>query len=318
MKTRPVHLLFLMSALCAASAANAADIDWGKVETTTIKTFYPGVASWEFLRGQDHGTGAAPVKTMKKACVECHVGDTGEYDINANAIITGELMMAKSKNPLEPSPGSATNGFIDVATQITYDADTIYMRFQWAGSGASVADPALAQEHKIDKISVQLANKISSFNSYGCYVTCHDDQEGMPENRGEETHLYTYYSRSKGAVQARDKLDGYLANGQFIDLWEAGFVGSEVKTEDMYVLEDRIGDNNDLTAAGSYENGTYTVVISRKLATGDTGDINLADGEAFSIGLAIHNDRNSGRQHYTSFPHSIGLSTSADINAQKN
>ena len=298
-------------------SATAAEVDWTKVETKNIKVFYPGVTSWEFLGDQDHGTGAAPVKTLKKACAECHVSDTGEYDINADKIIAGELNMAKSKAPLEPSPIAGAKGFLDVATQAAFDADNVYMRFQWAGSGASVADPSVEQDHKADKISIQIANKIKSFSDYGCFITCHADQEGMPENRGEETKLYAYYSRSKGVMQPQDKLNGYLANGQFMDLWEISFVGADVKSEDMHILQDRMDDNNDLTATGSFENGTYTVVIARKLSTGDANDITLTSGEAFSVGIAIHDNKNSGRQHYTSFPLTIGLSTAADISAKK-
>jgi len=309
-------MLILILALAGHSAV--ADVDWNSVEAKTIKTFYPGVTSWEFLGEQDHGTGAAPVKTLKKGCADCHVGENDAYDIKADEIIAGTHQMSKSKTPLEPEPiQGAKGGFIEVKTQVAYDAEQVHIRFQWAGSGASVADPALAADNKIDRISVQFANKIQSFNNYGCYITCHNDQDGMPDDRGGKTKLYTYYSRGKDGLPAKDKLDGYKANGQFIDLWEAGFVGNEVKAEDMYVLEDRIEDNNDLTATGSYENGVYTVVISRKLVTGDAGDIALAEGAAFSIGIAIHDNKNSGRKHFTSFPHAVGLATAAEINAQK-
>jgi hypothetical protein len=310
-------LVALVCILCISSALSAAEIDWTKVETRTIKTFYPGVASWDFMREQDHGTGAAPVKTMKKGCVDCHVGENDAYDIKADEIITGAHQMSKSKTPLEPEPIQGAKGFLEVKAQVAYDAEQIHMRFQWAGSGASATDPALATDDKIDRISVQFANKIQSFNNYGCYITCHNDQEGMPDDRGGKTKLYTYYSRGKDGLQAKDKLDGYKANGQFIDLWEAGFVGKEVKAEDMYILEDRIEDNNDITATGSYENGVYTMVISRKLASGDVGDIALAEGAAFTIGIAIHDNKNSGRKHYTSFPHAVGLGAAAEINAQK-
>ena len=58
-------LLVLLSWTLNTRAAQ--DIDWTQIEGKTIKVFYPGVASWEFVRGDDHGTGAAPVRTFKKA-----------------------------------------------------------------------------------------------------------------------------------------------------------------------------------------------------------------------------------------------------------
>ena len=90
-----------------------------------------------------------------------------------------------------------------------------------------------------------------------------------------------------------------------------------MKTEDQYVLESRHEDQNDLTATGSFKGGIYTVVITRKLSTGDKGDIALIDGKAFSIGISVHDNKNKGRKHYTSFPVSIGLSASGDVSAKK-
>ena len=306
--------LLTLIVFCAAPTVKAADIDWGQVGAKNIKVFYPGVASWEFLKESDHGTGGPPVKTIKKACADCHVGKDGTYDINADKIITGELKKVKSGKPLEPEPVAGAKGFSEVALQVAYDAENIYLRLQWAGSGASVADPALAKDDKADRISIQIANKIKTFSLFGCFIACHDDQTGMPENSGEEKKLYGYYAADK----PQDKLDGFLSQGQFIDLWEAYFEGPEVKTKDGYVLESRHEDQNDLSAAGSFEGGKYTVVITRKLSTGDARDITLQDGKDFSIGISIHDNKHKGRHHYTSFPLSVGLSTAGgDVAAKK-
>lgn len=299
-------LLFLLILFCISNV-KAADIDWGQVDTKTIKVFYPGVASWDFLRDKDHGTGGNVVKKQEKACADCHISKDGSYDIKSDKIISGELKKVASGDPLEPEPLAGMPGFKDVAVQVAYDAENIYLRLQWPGSGKSTS------EEDADRVSIQIADKIKSFKLFGCFISCHDDQSGMPENRGEKVKLYGYYA--KGKSQA--KLDGYLSKGQFIDLWEISFVGSEVKTEDYYVLDSRIEDKDDLTASGSFEGGKYTVVITRKLTTGDKGDIDLKDGKAFSAGIAIHDNKNKGRKHYTAFPILIGLSTSGDISAKK-
>ena len=320
MKTlKSFYFLIVISSLLlgvASMNASAADIDWGSVATKKVKVFYPGQASWDFLREQDHGTGAAPVKTHSKACADCHVGENGEYDVNADKIITGDLQRSKSKEPLEPQGMPGAKGFKDLSLQAAYDAQNLYLRVSWPGSGASVADPSL--EERADRISIQIANKIGTFKKYGCFITCHDDEEEMPANRGEKTTLYGYYTRDKdNNVKPQGTLDGYLSKGQFIDLIEASFVGKEVKTEDMHVLAAREKDHNDVTASGSFANGTYTVVITRKLNTGDKGDITLEDGKDFDIGIAIHDNKNHERKHYVSFPLSIGLSAPADVEAKK-
>jgi mono/diheme cytochrome c family protein len=304
-----ITFLFIFSILAVFSTSNvhAAEIDWGQVDAKTIKTFYPGVSSWDFMKGKDHGTGANVVKKMGKSCADCHVGKDGSYDIKSDQIISGELKMVASGDAFEPEPLTGMPGFKDVSLQAAYDAENIYLRLQWPGSGASTS------EEDADRVSIQIANKIKSFNLYGCFVSCHDDQSDMPENRGEEKKLYGYFAKGK----SQDKLDGYLSKGQFLDLWEASFVGTEVKTEDYYVLEDRHEDQNDLTATGNFEGGKYTVVFTRKLSTGDAKDIKLQDGKRFSIGISIHDNKNKGRKHYVSFPVSIGLSTSGDVTARK-
>ena len=302
----------------ASLHAAAADVDWGSVESKTVKVFYPGQASWEFLRSKDHGRGASVVKKMNKTCADCHVGKDGGYDIRADEIISGTKQKAESKESFEPQPIAGATGFKDVKIQTAYDKENIYLRFQWQGSGASVTDPSIATDNKADRIALQISNNIGSFKNYGCYITCHDDEDGMPGNSGTDVTLYGYYTRDKdGNAKDQGTLDGYLSKGQFIDLLEASFVGNEVKTKDMHVLNKRSDDNNDVTATGGFENGTYTVVITRKLSTGDKNDITLADGATFSLGIAIHDNKNHGRKHYTSFPVSIGLSTAADINARK-
>lgn len=302
----PASLLTVIF-FCMTPIVNAADIDWNQVDSKPVKVFYPGVASWDFMTGKDHGTGGPPVKTIKKACVDCHVGKDGTYDINADKIIAGELKMVDSGEPLEPEPLSGMPGFKDITVQAAYDAENIYLRIQWPGSGTSTS------KEEADRVSIQIADKIKSFNLSGCFISCHDDQSGMPDNRDDEKKLYGYYADGK----PQDKLDSYLSKGQFMDLWQAYFVGTEVKTVDEYVLEDRHEDKNDLTATGSFEGGKYTVVITRKLVTGDKGDIDLKDGKAFSAGISIHDNKNKGRKHYTSFPLSIGLSTAGDIAAKK-
>jgi len=322
MLMKTVKFTYLFSAITILLLAtvglpcSAADIDWGSVPVKKVKVFYPGQASWDFLRDQDHGTGSAPVKTQKKACAECHVGETGEYDINSDQIITGDLKRSKSKEPLEPQGISGAKGFKDVSLQAAYDAQNLYLRLQWLGSGASVADASL--EDRADRVSIQIANKIGTFKKYGCFITCHDNEEEMPANRGEKVTLYGYYTRDKdGNVKDKDTLDGYHSKGQFIDLIEASFVGKEVKAADMYILDARTEDHNDVTATGSYDNGTYTVVLTRKLDTGDKDDLVLQDGADFDIGIAIHDNKNHERKHYTSFPLSIGLSAPADVAAKK-
>lgn len=312
-----LSVITALLSLFAVSAAGAAEVDWNQVQGKVIKVLYPGVASLDFMKGADHGTGATPVATMKKACVDCHISKDGKYDINADKIVTGELKMIDSGEPLEPSRPAGMQGFKDVEIKAAYDAESIHLRFQWQGSGASVADASLARDGRADRLSVQINSAVQSFGKYGCWITCHDDQTDMPENRGKEVKLYTYFARKDGAAQPQDKLDGFRSKGQFVDLWIASFEGAKVKAEDEHILADRSVDPANVSASGGFSNGKYTVVLSRKLVTGDPLDIELKDGSVFVIGVSVHDNKNKGRKHYVSFPVSIGLATAADVAAHR-
>lgn len=312
-------LSLMVVVVCAfTGAAHAADVDWGQVESKEVKVFYPGMASWEFLLSKDHGQGAKRVRSMQKTCAECHVGDSGEFDIYADDIIAGKLEKSDSGTPLEPDLIQGLPGFKDVTVQVAHDDENIYMRVQWPGSGASVENPALADDDKADRISLQITNQIKTFEAYGCFITCHDDQEGMPDDRGNEKKLYAYYTHNaKGDIAPQPRLDSHIAKQQFMDLWVVSFHGNEVKAADEYVLESRHHDNEDLSATGSFDNGTYSVEIKRALSTGDDKDIDLAGGAEFSMGIAIHDDGHGDRHHYVSFPVSVGLSAAADLTSKK-
>ena len=54
--------LFLIAAAFFVSRASAGEPDWGQVPAKTVKSFYPGVASWDFMTGKDHGTGGNVIK----------------------------------------------------------------------------------------------------------------------------------------------------------------------------------------------------------------------------------------------------------------
>lgn len=312
--------LTILVTLLAASAVHAAEPEWGSVEGKTIKVFYPGVTSWEFLKGDDHGKGGPVVSSGEDSCATCHVSKAGKYDIDGDNIITGKKKKVSSGGAFEPEPIAGMKGFKDLEIKAAYDAENIYMRFSWEGAGASVKDPSLGgAKHLVDEIAVQLNANIKAFKNYGCYITCHDDQEGMPKDSKKETKLYGFYTREKelGNVKPKDKLDGYLSKGQFIDLWEAFFEGDKIIIKDHYILDSRREDKSDVQATGSFANGKYTVVLKRKLVTGEATDIALKDGSAFNIGIAVYDNKQTGRKHYTSFPVSIGLGAPADVAAKK-
>lgn len=329
---RVLSILSMLTLLALPMPLVAADVNWGSVQPQKVKLFYPGVASWEFLNSKDHGVGMVPVVKRKKGCPECHIDKAGNLDVRAAEIVNGSLSMKTSKKPFEPTPLGGKPGFMDVDLQAAYDSDTLYLRFQWSSSGKTWKGDSGSP----DRVSVQLNSGQDEFSKYGCFVTCHPDQNSMPDSaskdkvgkhpyyskqKRDDVRLYAFYSRTEdggwAGIKGGKELDD-LAKTGIIDLWEATFKPNGLDIIDGWLFEDREADSSkDVEGSGSYENGNYTVVLKRKLKTQDAKDVEIKDGASFTIGIAVHNDKAKLRSHYVSYPVSIGLGVDGTVKATK-
>ena len=66
---------------------------------------------------------------------------------------------------------------------------------------------------------------------------------------------------------------------------------------------------------GTWEHGMWTVTWTRPLDTGHADDKALKEGEAYSVGVAVHDNNVTTRFHFVSFPFTLGIGTEADIEA---
>ncbi len=75
-------------------------------------------------------------------------------------------------------------------------------------------------------------------------------------------------------------------------------------------------DNN--MAKGEWKDGMWTVVFARKFGLTNPDDKNLSEGNAYTIGFAVHDDNITTRGHYVYWPRSVGFGAEeADIEATK-
>jgi len=73
-------------------------------------------------------------------------------------------------------------------------------------------------------------------------------------------------------------------------------------------------DNGDAT--GSWKDGMWTVLWTRKLDTGHPQDDKIMKvGGVYTFGFAVHDDNITTRGHHVSWPMSVGIGTQADITA---
>ena len=169
----------------AASSAPAAangSVDWAPIEAYPVTLFYTGQASMEWiLKGSDHGGKRAFVTGDR--CFDCH--EEEEVDIG-DLIVTGEKA--------EESPIPDKRGSILVNLKAAYDAENLYMQFQWEdGEHAPVP---FVEGGKMDpenpiKLAVMLATdseedpKVEYAERAGCWQTCHHDANYMPHQPDE-------------------------------------------------------------------------------------------------------------------------------------
>jgi len=184
-----------------ALAADPATIDWTKVPASKLTLFYPGQASYEWVRNDHKGGKGAKAAAGGQACEKCHEGE--EKDLGA-AIVKG--------GKLEPMPVKGKNGSVDLAVQAAYDAKNAYLRFEW-----KTLNPYAGTEHqylrydgkewkvhgfpKLDKVvqdgvepgiyedrlTIMLDDgKVADFARQGCWLTCHDGQRDMAKQFTKE------------------------------------------------------------------------------------------------------------------------------------
>lgn len=74
-----------------------------------------------------------------------------------------------------------------------------------------------------------------------------------------------------------------------------------------YGSETPEGSAADNAVAGTFGNGGWTLLWTRKLNTGNKDDLVLKAGETYPIGMAVHDDNVTARFHQVSFPLKLSI-----------
>jgi len=339
--SKPSLFTTLGAAACAlmlgAGPALAAGktIDWSKLPEAKTVMFYPGQASFEWIQtGTDHG-GARSFLKKGEACSGCHAEETADM---------GKKMVSGQK--IEPLVIPGKRASIPMKVKAAYDADTLYMRFEFPAGPHNPAPNA--QGGKMDaenevKLAMMLDDgKVDAANRSGCWASCHADARDMPSAPKKDAlgaakgidvsggYVTKYLPESRTAISIKDEprggwdkikpqaeLDALLKDGKFLDLarFKSGKGG---QSEDGYVLAERVlKQNAGATFAGKKEGDNWVVTMSRKLNSGQPGDHVLQPGKSYTVGFAIHDDHAQGRFHHVSLDMRLGLDAEGEIKAVK-
>ncbi len=190
---------------------------------------------------------------------------------------------------------------VDIMQEITVkaarDGELIYIQFQWEA-------PEGTQEK--DRLSLMLGKGIVAFETSGCFANCH--------SRGDSEVLSLYQQ----GIKQKSFAEGLSMwkEGKFIDLWT--WSAKSNRADDQYVFRFRDADYYDDSRAdvglkSEWGSGKWTLTFVRKLDTGNSDDVALRSPNAYTIGIALHTNGAYGRQHYVSFPHTLGVDAEARI-----
>ena len=263
----------------AAVAADPAKINWSNVPTKTVKLFFPGQSSYQWLRSSEHKR--AKKKTAQgDSCVSCHEEEEAEI---------GQLIVAGER--LEPHPIAGKQNVVDLAIQAAHDSENLYFRFKWKTKNPY---PGIAHPHwqfdgkawkamgwpklhkKVwgdkqpaiyeDRLSMMIDDgSVPMFKEQGCWLTCHDgmrDMQDLAETADVKAHpllgkvlkkkdvrKYLPASRTDEAVswdktKSAEEIAKIKAAGGFVDLmhWRGHRSNPVGMADDGYVLEYRLFD----------------------------------------------------------------------------
>lgn len=328
-----------------APAASNINVDWGKASSKDIGVFYPGTASIEWILGRKHGGKRAFTKGDR--CIECHGKEIADI---GNNIVTGE-----SEKKLEPNVIPGKRGHIDVTIDSTHDAENLYLRFSWPdGEHAAVpfVDGGKMDPENPMKLAFMLAtDDVEYADRAGCWGTCHADANSMPfgpdadtlkgsdlakrlkfdTGSGTGVTKYLKESRTKLELKGRggkslggwDKLkdqsdiDAAQKSNQFMDV--VRYKSGTKEVEDGQILAERdMHKGVGAAVEASLKNGTWSVVVKRKLKSDKAGDVSIEAGKVYNFGFAIHDDYSSARYHHVSFGYKLALDNAeAEVNVTK-
>lgn len=325
----------------SSEKASTINVDWSKANSADIGVFYPGTASIEWILGRNHGGKRAFTKGDR--CIDCHgkeIADIGQK------IVSGE-----SEKELEPNVIPGKRGSFPVTIDATHDAENLYLRFSWAdGEHAPVpfVDGGKMDPENPMKLAFMLAtDDVEYADRAGCWGTCHADANTMPfapeqavlkgSDLAQRLNLNTggvtkYITESRTELELKgrggkalggwDKLkdEGEITAAQnanqFMDL--VRYKSGTGEVEDGQILATRdMHKGMGATVEASLKNGTWSVVVQRKLKSDQAGDVSIEAGKVYNFGFAIHDDYSSARYHHVSFGYKLALDNEkAEINAK--
>ena len=287
-----IALLYLASLMGIANAAQPAD--WSKIPAKTVKLFYPGQSTYEWLRSPAHPGNQMVVAGI--GCLTCHKGKEEKM---------GNLLVSGKKLENAPIPGKV--GFKDLKVQAQHDDQNVYLRFQWKsqlnregrmhnmmrfdgknwkfyGSHRANKKVRSGKEPPLyeDRLAIMIDDgSVPRYAEQGCWLTCHNGMRDATDEatkaqvkshellgkslKKKDVRKYLPASRSENSTswtetRSADEIAKLKATGKFLDLmqWRVARSNPVGMADDGYVLEYRIFDKGKKMFSWNVDKKTMT------------------------------------------------------------
>lgn len=190
-------------------------VDWQNIPNKTTTLFYPGQASWQFLRSKLH-PGAEAINQGSVTCSTCH---TGQQEKLGNSLV--------KSSKLEPDPIPGKRPTVELSIQAAFDDDYVYLRFQWAAEEPGVTHTQWRYDGKRwvkwggdkpgvlkkgippsyeDRLAILIGKPGTvpaypgakvGFSQAGCFISCHNSMRQMPKAPSPaEVEAHSYFGKS--------------------------------------------------------------------------------------------------------------------------
>ena len=337
------------ASVSTASATSNINVDWSKANSTDIGVFYPGTASIEWILGRKHGGKRAFSKGDR--CTECHGEEIADI---GNNIVSGASEKDLEPNVI-PGKRGFIDVTID-ATHDTEHLYLRFSWAEGDHAAVPFVEGGKMDPENPMKLAFMLAtDDVEYADRAGCWGTCHADANTMPfapeadtlkgsdlskrlafntgASKGSSTGVTKYLKESRTKLEFKgrrgkalggwDKLkdqseiDAAQTSNQYMDIIR--YKSGTKEVEDGQILAERnMHGGQGAEVEASLKNGTWSVVVKRKLISDKAGDVSIEAGKVYNFGFAIHDDYSSARYHHVSFGYKLALDNpEAEVNVTK-
>jgi hypothetical protein len=262
--------------------------------------------------------GSVPMFAEQGCWLSCHDGmrDMQDLaatdDVKAHPLLGGSLKKKDVRKylPASRSDDEATWDGTKSAEEIAAlkAAGGFVDLMQWRGHRSrpiGMADDGYVLEYRLSD-----AGK-------GVFSKNWDKAAKQPKYMFDETKV-GFKSRTMDEIRDTSKPSSLIPEENTVDFdpnagWKEGDMIPEYYTT-RAGAKGSAADNDDVK--GTWENGMWTVLWTRKLDTGHPEDDKIMKaGGVYTFGFAVHDDNITTRGHQVSWPLSVGIGTEADITA---